>query len=94
MNEEVGNAMSPTEVVAKSAERLADMWSATALTISEAAKAISEICRQITEYWEWETALKAAEAANSPLAWRYHGTKKKRTRKKYAKKIMEWYRGD
>lgn len=33
-----------------------------------------------------------AEAANRPLAARYHRTKKKRIRKKYAKRILAWYR--
>ena len=33
-----------------------------------------------------------AEVANRPLAARYHRTKKKRIRKKYAKRILAWYR--
>ena len=37
-------------------------------------------------------ALRWAEAANRPLAARYHRTKKKRIRKKYAKRILAWYR--
>ena len=37
-------------------------------------------------------ALRWAEAANRPRAARYHRTKKKRIRKKYAKRIREWYR--
>ncbi len=28
----------------------------------------------------------------NPLAYRYRHTKKKRTRKKYAKRILAWYR--
>ena len=41
---------------------------------------------------EMEKALRWAEAANRPLAARYHRTKKKRIRKKYAKRILAWYR--
>ena len=41
---------------------------------------------------EMEKAIRWAEVANKPLAYRYHHTKKKRTRKKYAKRILEWYR--
>ena len=37
-------------------------------------------------------ALLWADAANRPLAARYHRTKKKRIRKKYAKRILAWYR--
>ena len=41
---------------------------------------------------EFHKALLWAEAANRPLAARYHRTKKKRIRKKYAKRILAWYR--
>ena len=41
---------------------------------------------------EFRKALRWAEAANRPLAARYHHTKKKRIRKKYAKRILAWYR--
>ena len=41
---------------------------------------------------EFRKALRWAEAANRPLAARYHRTKKKRIRKKYAKRILAWYR--
>ena len=41
---------------------------------------------------EFRKALRWAEAANRPLAARYHRTKKKRIRKKYAKRILTWYR--
>ena len=41
---------------------------------------------------ERETALRWARCYNRPLYNRYTHTKKKRTRKKYAKRILEWYR--
>lgn len=59
--------------------------------------AIQAFFRRIVEVWEeiqLREAVRWAEAYNRPLAWRYHHTKKKRTRKKYAKRIMAWYRGD
>lgn len=41
---------------------------------------------------ELETALRWASIDNRRLYIRYHHTKKKRTRKKYAKWILTWYR--
>lgn len=58
---------------------------------------IQAFFRRIVEVWEeiqLREAVRWAEEYNRPLAWRYHHTKKKRTRKKYAKRIMAWYRGD
>lgn len=37
-------------------------------------------------------AMRWASVYNRPLAYRYRHTKKKRTRKKYAKRILTWYR--
>ena len=39
-----------------------------------------------------EEAMRWASVYNRPLAYRYRHTKKKRTRKKYAKRILAWYR--
>ena len=50
---------------------------------------LAEATRAMVDAWE---AIRAAEAANRPLAARYHHTKKKRIRKKYAKRILAWYR--
>lgn len=72
----------------------------------ELAKAIHEItagvlttvnsfCRwiqQVAAQQEMETALRWASVDNRPLYNRYRHTKKKRIRKKYAKRILEWYR--
>lgn len=49
---------------------------------------LAEATRAMVDAWE---AIRAAEA-NRPLAARYHHTKKKRIRKKYAKRILAWYR--
>lgn len=65
---------------------------------AEAARgAIQAYFRHIVEVWEeilLREAVRWAEEYNRPLAWRYHHAKKKRIRKKYAKRIMAWYRGD
>ena len=41
---------------------------------------------------EFREAMRWASVYNRPLAYRYRHTKKKRTRKKYAKRILAWYR--
>lgn len=41
---------------------------------------------------ELAKALRWASVGNRPLYNRYRHTKKKRIRKKYAKRILEWYR--
>ena len=60
---------------------------------------LSSMGLTVTKIWgaiqaaeEFRKALRWAEAVNRPLAARYHRTKKKRIRKKYAKRILAWYR--
>ena len=43
---------------------------------------------------EMETALHWASVDNRKLYNRYQHTKKKRIRKKYTKRILEWYRAE
>lgn len=52
-------------------------------------RAIREAARVALEFQE---AMRWASVYNRPLAYRYRHTKKKRTRKKYAKRILTWYR--
>ena len=47
---------------------------------------------EVAAQQEMETALRWASVDNRPLYTRYRHTKKKRIRKKYAKRILEWYR--
>ena len=54
--------------------------------------AVTKIWGAIQAAEEFRKALRWAEAVNRPLAARYHRTKKKRIRKKYAKRILAWYR--
>ena len=60
--------------------------------LAEAARAVKDTWGAIMAAEEFRKALRWAEAANKPLAYRYHHTKKKRIRKKYAKRILAWYR--
>ena len=60
--------------------------------LAEATRAIVGAWEAIRAAEEFRKALRWAEAANRPLAARYHHTKKKRIRKKYAKRILAWYR--
>ena len=60
--------------------------------LAEAVRAVADAWGAIVAAEEFRKALRWAEAANKPLACRYHRTKKKRIRKKYAKRILAWYR--
>lgn len=60
--------------------------------VAEAVRAVADAWGAIVAAEEFRKALRWAEAANKPLACRYHRTKKKRIRKKYAKRILAWYR--
>lgn len=60
--------------------------------LAEAVRAVADAWGAIVAAEEFRKALRWAEAANKPLACRYHRTKKKRIRKKYAKRILTWYR--
>lgn len=55
-------------------------------------KWIRDMAEKIQAKHEMETAMRWASVYNRPLAYRYRNTKKKRTRKKYAKRILAWYR--
>lgn len=70
---------------------VSEVWDTVTVAIEEAARAIRQIVRQLTRAWEFQQAMKWAEAYNRPLANRFHHTKKKRTRKKYEKRIRAWY---
>ena len=60
--------------------------------LAEAVRAVADAWGAIVAAEEFRKALRWAEAANKPLACRYHRTKKKRIRKKYAKRSLAWYR--
>ena len=61
-------------------------------TVNSFCRWIQRVAAEVAAQQEMETALRWASVDNRPLYNRYTHTKKKRTRKKYAKRILEWYR--
>lgn len=80
------------EQAGKVAKVMAEAFRTFCVALEEAAAAVTKIWGAIQAEEEFRKALRWAEAANRPLAARYHRTKKKRIRKKYAKRILTWYR--
>ena len=78
------------------AEGIAKAWNNVARTMEAAADVfrnwIRSVAEQIEEKHELETAMRWASCYYRPAFNRYRHTKKKRTRKKYEKKILDWYR--
>lgn len=78
------------------AEGIAKAWNNVARTMEAAADVftnwIRSVAEQIEEKHELETAMRWASCYYRPAFNRYRHTKKKRTRKKYEKKILAWYR--
>ena len=72
------------EQAGKVAEAMAEGFRAICIAIEEAAAAVTKIWGAIQAAEEFRKALRGAEAANRPLAYRYHHTKKKR--------ILAWHR--
>ena len=60
--------------------------------IERAGKALARVWQAARVALEFQEAMRWASVYNRPLAYRYRHTKKKRTRKKYAKRILTWYR--
>ena len=77
-------------------ESLRKAWAGIMSSFEVAAEAfgkwIQSVAAEVEAQHEMETALRWARCYNRPLYNRYTHTKKKRTRKKYAKRILEWYR--
>ena len=61
-------------------------------TVNSFCRWIQQVAAEVAAQQEMETALRWASVDNRPLYNRYRHTKKKRIRKKYAKRILEWYR--
>ena len=62
------------------------------ITLEQAGKAVARVWAVYWRALEFREAMRWASVYNRPLAYRYRHTKKKRTRKKYAKRILAWYR--
>ncbi len=61
-------------------------------TVNSFCRWIQRVAAEVAAQQEMETALRWASVDNRPLYNRYRHAKKKRIRKKYAKRILEWYR--
>lgn len=84
------------EMIVQDAEAIKTVWQELYENICAAsgvlAKWITAVAAQIEAKHELETALRWASCYYRPAFNRYRHTKKKRTRKKYEKKILAWYR--
>lgn len=84
------------EAAAKLVCSLSAAWQSVVLSFEAIADGFSRWIQQtaadVEAAHELETALRWASIDNRPLYIHYHHTKKKRTRKKYAKRILKWYR--
>lgn len=84
------------EMIVQDAEAIKTVWQELYENICAAsgvfAKWITAVAAQIEAKHELETAMRWASCYYRPAFNRYRHTKKKRTRKKYEKKILAWYR--
>ena len=84
------------EQATEACRKLGEAWAKVTMTIEAMAPAfcrwIRRVAAEVEAKHEMETALRWASVDNRPLYNRYRHTKKKRIRKKYAKRILEWYR--
>lgn len=88
-----GGSMTITlERASEAMKSLAGKWDAICTTIEQAGKALARVWQAARVALEFQEAMRWASVYNRPLAYRYRHTKKKRTRKKYAKRILAWYR--
>ena len=87
-----GSAAITLERASEAMKSLAGAWDAICTTLERAGKALARVWAACWEALEFQEAMRWASAYNKPLAARYHHTKKKRIRKKYAKRILAWYR--
>ncbi len=78
--------------LADAIDTVKNAWAAVTMTIEVAATAIRKIAKQLVRAWEFQQAAEWAAVHNPRLVRFYQHTKKKRIRKKYAKRILAWYR--
>lgn len=88
-----GSVTITLEQASEAMKSLAGAWDAICTTIEQAGKVLARVWAACREALEFQEAMRwASTYYNRPLAYRYRHTKKKRTRKKYAKRILAWYR--
>lgn len=86
------------ERLAEADRLLSEVWQNIVRTIEEVAGSLGNwlkaVAAEVEAQHEMETALRWASVDNRKLYNRYRHTKKRRTRKKYAKRILKWYRAE
>lgn len=86
------------ERLAEAARLLSEVWQNIVRTIEEVAGSLGNwlkaVAAEVEAQHEMETALRWASVDNRKLYNRCRHTKKRRTRKKYAKRILKWYRAE
>lgn len=87
-----GSVTITMEQASEAMKSLTGVWDAICTTLERAGKALARVWAACWEALEFQEAMRWASVYNRPLAYRYRHTKKKRTRKKYAKRILAWYR--
>lgn len=88
-----GGSMTITlEQASEAVKSLTGAWDAVCTAIERAGKALARVWQAARVALEFQEPMRWASVYNRPLAYRYRHTKKKRTRKKYAKRILTWYR--
>ena len=84
------------EQAAEACQALSRAWGQLTAEVDQLAEDfcrwIRKVAAEVEAQHEMETALRWASVDNRPLYNHYRHTKKKRIRKKYAKRILEWYR--
>ena len=80
------------EQASEAMKSLVGAWGAICTTIEQDGKTLTRVWQAARVALEFQEAMRWASLYNRPLAYRYRHTKKKRTRKKYAKRILAWYR--
>ncbi|SCJ79168.1 Uncharacterised protein [uncultured Flavonifractor sp.] len=84
------------ERIKKATEDIQTVWESVRRVVTIVTEDFGEwirsVATQIEEKHELETAMRWASCYYRPVFNKYRHTKKKRTRKKYEKKILDWYR--
>lgn len=80
------------EKLARATETICAAWDALAPTFERLYRLFRRFAAAIALGDEIQNAIRWAEVYNPKLAHFYHHTKKRRIRKKYAKRILAWYR--
>lgn len=80
------------EKLAAATETIRTAFDTLTPAFEQLAKSLGRVAVAIARGYELQKAIRWAEVYNPKLAHFYHHTKKRRIRKKYAKRILAWYR--